>query len=228
MINGHGTRARAALLTLALVACADHDDPAAIDAATEARTAPAPTATAPLTQAAQDRHLAALALDDAGRPRLVRATAPLPPHSSARDVAARAFVEDATPIWGVAHPADLGVDGVHRLRGGATLVALRQEVGGVPVWGGRISVLTDAAGDLLAIGGTRVARGDGGKGAFALDARAATALAVADRFPADAALGPSQAKRALLPEADQLRATWMVEAYGAPAGSTDAHLWVQI
>jgi hypothetical protein len=41
MINVHGTRARAALLTLALVACADHDDPAAIDAATEARPAPA-------------------------------------------------------------------------------------------------------------------------------------------------------------------------------------------
>ncbi len=225
MINVHGTRARVTLLTLALVACADHDDPAAIDAATEARPAPAPSATAPLTQAAQDRHLAAVALDDAGRPRLVRATAPLHPRSGARDVAARAFVEDATPIWGVAHPADLGVDGVHRLRGGATLVALRQEVGGVPVWGGRISVLTDAAGDLLAIGGTRVARGDGVKGAFALDARAATAIAVADRFPADAALGPSQAKRALLPEADQLRATWMVEAYGAPAGSTDAHLW---
>jgi len=228
MMHGLGSRARcAALVTLALAACADRDDtPATVDAAAERLGVVAPVATPPLTQAALDRHLAAVALDDDGRPRLVRATAPLPPRPGApRDVAAIEFVASATPIWGVRTPADLGVDAVHRLRGGASLVALRQEVDGVPVWGGRISVLTGADGGLLAIGGTRVARGDGIKGAFTLDARAATAIAVADRFAADAALGPSQAKRALLPEPDRLRPTWMVEAYGAPAGSTDARLW---
>ena len=126
--------AAAALVTLALAACADRDDtPATVDAAAERLGVVAPVATPPLTQAALDRHLAAVALDDDGRPRLVRATAPLPPRPGApRDVAAIEFVASATPIWGVRTPADLGVDAVHRLRGGASLVALRQEVDGDP------------------------------------------------------------------------------------------------
>ncbi|MBK9034655.1 MAG: M36 family metallopeptidase [Myxococcales bacterium] len=214
------------MVALLMVACSTSGDPPAVDATVAASAPSVATPTAPLAQAALARNLVAQSLDDDGRPRFLRATRRWIARPGARpEIAARGFVDELAPIWGPRPPADLAVDAVHALRGGATIVALRQEVDGVPVWHGRISVLLAADGALEAIGGTRVPRGAGARAGFVLDARAATTIAVADRFPADAELGPSQALRALVPDGGRLVATWVVEAYGAPAGSTDARLW---
>ncbi|MEZ4404246.1 MAG: M36 family metallopeptidase [Kofleriaceae bacterium] len=220
------TRVRRAALVAMVVAsgCADRDATVpAVDATTGAGATARQTLPGP--PAPIDQRVVAVARDDAGRPRLLRAVAPVHARAATPAAGALELAEALASVWGVVAPADLAVDSVHTLRNGATLVALRQEVGGVPVWAGRLSVLTAPDGALVAIGGTRVARTARAKGAFSLDGRAATERAVADRFPVGTKVGPSQVKRALLAEPGGLRPTWVVEAYGAPAGSTSSRLW---
>ena len=210
----------AASAAIALAACTGGDPPSSsVDAATTTALA------APAARAVTAADVVALSTDGRGRPRFLRAVQPVIAPGATPGHAALAVIDALAPVWGVATPADVAIDTVRTLRGGATLVTLRQEVGGVPIWDGRLVVLLGADGALIAVSGDRRPRGDGVRDAFALDAGAATAIAVADRFGPDATRGPSQAKRALVAVGDRLVAAWVVEVYGAPATSTDTHLW---
>src|SRR5688572_30821561 len=95
-------------IVVALAACSGgRDSTSSVDAAAavadDRQAAPA----APLAQAALERDLTALSLDDGGRPRFLRAVRPLAaPPGATPEVAARAFVDQLTPVWGVRTPAD--------------------------------------------------------------------------------------------------------------------------
>jgi hypothetical protein len=214
-------------LVIGVAACGGDSGSVAVDAAgLEADEPAAPNPAPPLAQAAFERGVVATSLDDDGRPRLLRAARPLPAAANAdAATAARDFVRELTPVWGTRTPAELGAATVHTLENGASIVTMPQQVGGIDVWGGRIGVLLAADQSLLAVGGTMVPRTDLPRDAFVLADADALDVAIADRFAADAAIGDSQTKRALLPVRGQLQPVWVVEVYGAPAASTDTRLW---
>ena len=112
---------------------------------------------APASSAAVSLGMTVMASDASGTPRLVRALAPraapvagLPPEVTARD-----HLAALAPLWvqGAA-PVALADAGTQRLRNGATVVKLAQQIDGVPVDGGELRVLLHADGALAAVSGT--------------------------------------------------------------------------
>jgi hypothetical protein len=162
-------------------------------------------------------------------------------------------VKTLAPVWGLrgVRTAELETQYASPVRGGATIVALRQRVDGVEVYHGGLRVMVNADRSLHAVSGTR-ARADRGprRDAWKLDGRAALAAALADRWGAsvpvatiasarahgdwqsftvparaDVFVGPAVAKKVLVPDGDRLAAAWMVEVYGARTKTASTHLW---
>ncbi len=111
---------------------------------------------APTEQAAVAHGVSILSSDASGAPRLMRSFRPRASIAgSTPDVAARDHVAALAPLW-VQHarPMELASQGTQRLRNGATVVKLVQQVGGVVVENGEIRVLMRGDGALAAVSGT--------------------------------------------------------------------------
>jgi len=91
-----------------------------------------------------------------GAPRLIRAIAPRASLTGKTPaLAAREHVAALAPLWiGQAHPMTLVDNGIQRLRNGATVVKLAQQVDGVLVYRGELRVLLHADSSLAAVSGT--------------------------------------------------------------------------
>jgi hypothetical protein len=100
-----------------------------------------------------------MATDGTGTPRLLRAWKPRPVAGGmSPEAAARDHVAALAPLWvQKATPMSLANVGTQRLRSGATVVTLAQQVNGVPVDDGALRVLLLADGSLGAISGTLLA-----------------------------------------------------------------------
>jgi large repetitive protein len=213
---------------------------------------PQPDPGTALVQPAAD--LAAVALgvaidarDDRGAPRLVRAVLPRPaPAGMTPDAAARAHVAALAPLW-IQHqqPSALATRGVQRLRGGASIVRLQQQVDGVDLHHGELHVMMHADGSLAAISGT-VQAGSAGTSfrstpidalERALDVLYGPArdrpaitegadqagyreLIVAD--DPEFRVSSARARPGLLPDGDQRVAIWSVELFAEKSGADDA------
>jgi hypothetical protein len=208
-----------------------------------------------LVQPAADRTAVALgvaidARDDRGAPRLVRAVLPRPAPAGVAtrtpDAAARAHVAALAPLW-IQHrqvPA-LSTRGVQPLRGGASIVRLQQQVGGIDVHQGELRVMVHGDGSLGAISGTVQA------GAASPSFRSTPTAALDHAL--DALYGPTRdrpaitegadqagyrelivaddpafhvssarARPELLPDGDQLIAIWSVELFAESSATDDA------
>ena len=110
----------------------------------------------PTEQAAVARGMAILSSDASGAPRLMRAIVPRQSIAGASpERIARDHVAALAPLWiQDARPMALTVNGVQRLRNGATVVRLGQQVQGVIVEQGELRVLTHSDGSLAAVSGT--------------------------------------------------------------------------
>ena len=98
-----------------------------------------------------------LSSDASGAPRLIRAIVPRASAAGVTpEVAARAHVAALAPLWlSQAHrPMDLVEIGTQRLRNGATVVKLAQQVDGVFVEQGEVRVLLHADSSFAAVSGT--------------------------------------------------------------------------
>jgi hypothetical protein len=94
--------------------------------------------------------------DASGAPRLMRAIAPRASIAGmAPTAAARAHVSALAPLWlQGAQPMALAETGTQKLRNGATVVKLAQQVDGVLVHDGELRVMLHANGSLAAVSGT--------------------------------------------------------------------------
>src|ERR1043165_5843570 len=108
-----------------------------------------------------------------GAPRLIRAIVPRPGAAGmTADEAARDHLAALTPLWlPTQRPADLATRGVQRLRNGASLVRLRQQIERGPIHQSELHVLVPPDGALAAVSGTMLA--STGRPAFRLSASAA-------------------------------------------------------
>ena len=107
-------------------------------------------------QTAVQMGMSILSSNAAGAPRLMRS---LSPRASAAGMtpeqAARSHVTALAPLWvHAAQPTALAGNGTQRLRNGATVVKLAQEIHGVPVHGSELRVMMNADGSLAAVSGT--------------------------------------------------------------------------
>jgi len=96
------------------------------------------------------------ARDDAGAPRLVRAIIPRAGGKGmTADQAARDHLAALAPLW-LSHQraADLTTHSVQRLRNGASVVRLQQQIGGIDVHQAELRVLVDPDGALAAVSGS--------------------------------------------------------------------------
>jgi len=180
--------------------------------------------------------------DAAGAPRLMRS---IVPRASAAGMAladaARDHVATLAPLWVKRAPAmALADNGVQRLRNGATVVKLAQQVDGITVHDAEIHVLMDPNGSLAAVSGTllpSLTKPSFGSSAVAaleraLDqmygkTRARPAIAQAGDLggwqqlsvAADPALRvtKARARRELTMVGGKLAAMWAVEAFGLGA-----------
>jgi hypothetical protein len=186
------------------------------------------------------------ARDDAGAPRLIRAVVPRPavagmtPEDAARD-----HVAALAPLW-VEHrrAPDLTARGVQRLRNGASIVRLQQQVDQVDIHQGELRVMVQPDGSLAAVSGTM--RASTGRTSFQSTPSAALERAL-DVLYGEARTRPpitegadqggyrelvvaddpelrvhgARAKRELLPDADQLIAIWSVELLAERSDSDD-------
>ncbi|HSR99934.1 MAG TPA: M36 family metallopeptidase [Kofleriaceae bacterium] len=134
----------------------------------------------PPSQPQADSDLAAVRLGVAidarapnGAPRLIRAIVPRPGATGmTADEAARDHLTALTPLWlPTQRPADLSTRGVQRLRNGASLVRLEQQIDRVPIHQSELHVLVHPDGALAAVSGTMLA--STGRPAFQLSASAA-------------------------------------------------------
>jgi hypothetical protein len=116
----------------------------------------APPSTISTDQLATGFGVAILASEPSGAPRLLRTIAPRASAPGATAAAAaRDHVAALSALWvRDAQPMALADNGAQKLRNGATVVKLVQNVGGVPVHGGELHVLLGADGALAAISGT--------------------------------------------------------------------------
>src|SRR5690348_10639075 len=122
-------------------------------------TTPGPAAT--YAQPARDlravaRSVVIDARDEQGVPRLIRAVAPRPaPAGATPEGAARAHVAALAPLWiDGGRAADLATRGVQKLRNGAAIVRLQQQVEQVDVYQGELRVMVQPDGTLAAVSGT--------------------------------------------------------------------------
>jgi hypothetical protein len=122
--------------------------------------------------------------DASGAPRLVRTLVPRAAPVAGRSLAATArdHIGALAPLWvHDATPVGLAAAGEQRLRSGATVIRLAQQVDGVPIDGGELRVL-HGDGALAAVAGTlqpaTAAR------AFALPPRVAVERALHQQYPA--------------------------------------------
>ncbi len=178
----------------------------------------------PWAREALARGVAALSTDDRGVPRLVRAVRSIPATVGARpDAAARAHLAMLAPAYvGGGTPARLAYASTHALDGGASIVTMRQEVGGVPILHGDLRVMIDRDGALLAVSGT-VRAADPASRSFVLSDADAMAAALDVQFgAAQVTLGDSITKQVLFPDGDTLVAAWLIEAYASIAREPEA------
>jgi hypothetical protein len=216
---------------------------------------PGPTRVQPSVDAAAVAMGVAIdARDDAGVPRLVRAVVPRPALAGmATEAAARDHVAALAPLW-IQHrqPAALVSVGAQRLRGGGSLVRLKQQIDGVDIHHGELRVMVHPDGSLVAVSGTM--RATPGPAAFrstpaaalgrALDtlygqARVRPAiiegadragyreLGVADN--AEFRVQTARARRELLPDGGRLLPIWAVELFaetGDAAGGVTARRYL--
>jgi len=100
------------------------------------------------------------ARDDRGAPRLVRTIAPRPARRAGMtaDEAARDHLAALTPLWlSNQRPAELTTSNQQRLRNGAQIVLLRQQIDHVDIHDGELRVMIQPDGSLAAISGTVLA-----------------------------------------------------------------------
>jgi len=131
------------------------------------------------------------ARDDAGAPRLIRAIVPRAgaPGTTAEQ-AARDHLAALAPLWvSQQRAADLTTHSVQRLRNGASVVRLQQQIGGIDLHQGEIRVLVDPDGALAAVSGTL--QPDAGRPQFG-----STAIAAVERS-LDALYGTARAHPAI-------------------------------
>ncbi|HSS00536.1 MAG TPA: M36 family metallopeptidase [Kofleriaceae bacterium] len=200
-----------------------------------------PEAAAANAQSARDLSAVALSVvidarDEHGVPRLIRAVAPRPaPAGMTPEDAARAYVAALAPLSiERGRVADLVTRGVQKLRNGAAIVRLQQQVQQVDVYQGELRVMVQPDGTLAAVSGTL--RPSGGPVAFQSTPVVAVERAL-DVFYGEARPTPeiregteragyrelivaedpalvvhaARARRELLPDGDRLIATWAVE-----------------
>ncbi|HSR98600.1 MAG TPA: hypothetical protein VLM79_16200 [Kofleriaceae bacterium] len=131
------------------------------------------------------------ARDERGAPRLIRAIAPrralagMTPEQAASD-----HLDALAPLWiGHGRASDRSTLNVQRLRNGASIVRVQQQVDHIDIHHGELRVLLDADGSLAAVSGTM--RSDPGAVAFQSTASAAFEAAL------DAVYGASRARPAV-------------------------------
>ena len=191
-----------------------------------------------LDQSAVALGVAIDARDDAGAPRLVRAIVPRAGAAgmTAED-AARDHVAALTPLWlSNRRAADLAVQGVQKLRNGASIIRFQQQIDGIDIRQSELHVMVQRDGSLAAISGT--VRPSGGRTAFRSTPAAAVdhaldALYGASRTrPAvtetgeragyrELTVAPSpefavqmvRAKPELMPEGNQTTLSWVIEIF---------------
>jgi hypothetical protein len=110
----------------------------------------------PVDQAATRLGVSIMARDARGVPSLIRAIVPRAGlRAAAPEVVARDHVAALLPLWVQgATPMTLVDNGTQRLRNGASIVRLAQQIDGVVVDGGEIRVLLHVNGSLAAVSGT--------------------------------------------------------------------------
>jgi len=182
-----------------------------------------------------------MASDAAGAPRLMRSVLPRATTTAgmAPEQAARDHVTALAPLWGQHAPSmTLAGNGTQRLRNGATVVKLAQQIDGVPLHDGDLHVMMQSDGSLVAVSGTLLPAMT--KPSFvsspsqALDAALDALYGTTRARPAITALGsrggwqqlsvaadPSlrvtsaRARRELAKIGDKLDAAWAIEVGGA-------------
>ncbi|MGH2901621.1 MAG: hypothetical protein ACRDMZ_23300, partial [Solirubrobacteraceae bacterium] len=130
------------------------------------------------------------------------------------DEAARDHLAALTPLWlPTQRPADLATRGVQRLRNGASLVRLEQQIDHVPIHQSELHVLVQPNGALAAVSGTMLA--STGRPAFQLSASAALDRAL------DEVYGASRARPAIAEAAPR-------DGYSALTVADDPKFRVQV
>src|SRR5262245_23328240 len=97
-----------------------------------------------------------MSTDDSGAPRLVRTVTNRPARSGvSAEQAAREHLSSLKSLYMTKRaPSDLATVGTQKLRNGATMVRLQQQVDGIPIHQGELRVLVQNDGSLSAIAGT--------------------------------------------------------------------------
>jgi len=112
----------------------------------------------PTDQTAVNLGMTVMAKDASGAPRLMRSLIPRAALAGgAPEQIARDHVAALAPLWGQKAPSMALVgNGTQRLRNGATVVKLAQQIDGIPVHGGELRVMMHPSGALAAVAGTLV------------------------------------------------------------------------
>ena len=114
--------------------------------------------TTPDEQTAVTMGMSVVSTTSAGAPRLMRAVVPRAGLAGAApEAAARGHVAALAPLWvHSAQPMTLVNNGIQKLRNGASVVKLNQQVDGAIVHNGELRVMMHADGSLVAVSGTLV------------------------------------------------------------------------
>jgi large repetitive protein len=189
-----------------------------------------------------------LAIDDRGKPSLLRAGSVAPAPAATATESAIQHVGRLSAAWGVADTALPKLQGLGEVPApGATIARVRQTIDGLPIDGGELRVLVREGGELVATNGVLISADTPRQAAtFSIDDAQAVARSVAHNYQRSfdaAALATrdvrtdgsrtirgrdgnldvqmARAQKAWRNTGTMLQPVWIVEAYAGDASSTD-------